>query len=170
MDNASLLAGFAHPIGGADHFLVMVAIGIWGALAGGRALWAWPLAFVSTTLVGFTVAMWGLQVPLVEPAIAASIVVLGLLIAFAVRAPVWLGAVIAGLFAFFHGHAHGTEALAAGVAPIAYATGFSLATAALHALGIGAGLLIARSAGASLSRAAGGLIAISGLSLLSSLA
>jgi urease accessory protein len=163
MNASSLLAGFAHPLGGADHILAMVAIGLWGASTGGRALWVWPLAFVSTLLVGFAAGIAGLQVLWVEPAIAASIVVLGLLVAFAVRAPVWSGAVIAGLFAFFHGHAHGTEALMAGVEPIAYASGFSLATAALHAVGLTAGLLIARSAGDSLLRATGGLVAIGGL-------
>jgi urease accessory protein len=105
----------------------------------------------------------------VEPAIATSIVVLGMLIVFAVRAPVWLGAVIAGLFAFFHGHAHGTEALSAGTEPIAYAAGFSLATALLHAAGIAAGFLIARSAGQSLLRTSGGLVAVSGLALIAGL-
>ena len=148
----------------------MVAIGLWGVIAGGRALWAWPLAFVATTLVGFTAATLGLHVPLVEPAIATSIVVLGLLVAFAVRAPVWLGAVIAALFAFFHGHAHGTEALVSGAAPVAYASGFSLATATLHAAGIGIGLSIARSAGAPLLRATGGLVAIGGVVLATGLA
>src|SRR5262245_50546230 len=98
-------AGLAHPLNGADHILVMIAIGLWGALTGGRALWVWPAAFVATILVGFAAAILGLHPPLVEPAIACSIVVLGLVVALAVRAPVWLGAVISGVFAFFHGHA-----------------------------------------------------------------
>ena len=170
MDTTNFVAGFAHPLGGSDHILAMVAIGFWGVIAGGRALWVWPLAFVSTVLVGFVAGIAGIQVPLVEPAIAASIVVLGLLIAFAVRAPVWQGAVIAGLFAFFHGHAHGTEALAAGVEPIVYASGFLLATAALHAVGLGAGFLIARYAGGLLLRATGGLVAVSGVALITTLA
>lgn len=163
-------AGLAHPLGGADHILAMVAIGLWGVVAGGRALWAWPLAFVAMLLVGFTAAVVGLHAPLVEAAIASSIIVLGLLVALAVRAPVWLGATIAGLFAFFHGHAHGTEAAAAGVELIEYASGFSLATAALHTLGLGAGLLIARSAGKRLLRATGALVAVGGLVLIAVLA
>lgn len=170
MDITNLAAGFAHPFSGADHILAMVAIGLWSAIAGGRALWVWPLAFVATSLAGFAAATLGLQVPLVEPAIAASIVVLGLLIVFAARAPIWLGAVIAGLFAFFHGHAHGTEALMAGVEPIAYASGFSLATAALHAIGLGAGNLIARFSGNYLLRATGGLVAAGGVALIATLA
>lgn len=166
MNTSSFIAGLAHPLSGADHVLAMVAIGLWGVIAGGRALWVWPLSFVSTVLAGFVAATLGLQVPLVEPAIASSIVVLGLLIALAVRAPVWLGAVIAGLFAFFHGHAHGTEALTAGVELIAYAAGFVLATAALHGIGLGAGLLISRSGGKNFLRATGGLIAAGGLTLI----
>jgi len=170
MDITNFVTGFAHPLGGADHILAMVAIGLWGVIAGGRALWVWPVAFVSTVLAGFAAGVLGLHVPLVEPAIAASIVVLGLLIAFAVRTPVWLGAVIAGLFAFFHGHAHGTETLSAGVGLIEYTGGFAFATAALHAVGLGAGLLIARSAGGLLLRASGGLVAVSGVALIATLA
>jgi urease accessory protein len=169
MDITNFVAGLAHPLSGADHIIAMVAIGLWGVIAGGRALWVWPLAFVSAILVGFTAATLGLRVPLVEPAIAASIVVLGLLIALAVRAPVWLGAVIAGLFAFFHGHAHGTEAVGAGVQLIAYATGFSLATAVLHCVGLAAGFILARWAGQTLLRTTGGLVAISGLALMAGL-
>ena len=162
-------AGLAHPFSGADHILAMVAVGLWGAVAGGRALWAWPAAFVTTMLVGFVASILGLHVPLVEPAIAASIIVLGLVVALAAKAPVWLGAVIAGSFAFFHGHSHGTEAMAAGVQLFAYATGFSLATAALHAIGLAAGFIAARSARAALLRATGSLIAISGLALMNTI-
>jgi urease accessory protein len=167
---SDFVAGLAHPISGADHILAMLAIGMWGVIAGGRALWVWPAAFVSMVLMGFVAATFGLQIPFVQPAIGTSIVVLGLLIALAVKAPVWLGAVIAGIFAFFHGHAHGTEAATAGAGLIAFAGGFSLATALLHAAGLGAGLVIARSAGEPLLRATGGLVAVSGLALLAGVA
>jgi urease accessory protein len=112
---SDFVAGLAHPVSSADHILAMVAIGLWGVVAGGRAVWAWPVAFVAMVLTGFAAAILGLHLPLVQPAIASSIVVLGLLIAFTVRAPLWLGAVIAGLFAFFHGDAHGTESTTPGV-------------------------------------------------------
>src|SRR5262249_6330778 len=122
---ASFVSGFAHPLHGADHLVAMVAVGIWGALAGRRAIRIWPIAFVSTMLIGFASAAAGVAVPFVEPAILSSIVVLGLLIAFAAEAPVWPGAAIIGLFAFFHGHAHGAEVAAASVT--AYAAGLMLA-------------------------------------------
>jgi len=162
----NFVAGLAHPVSGADHILAMVAVGLWGALAGGRALWAWPAAFVAMVVVGFTSAILGIQLPFVEPAIVSSIVVLGLLVALAVKAPVWLGAVIVGLFALFHGHAHGTEATAAGMRLVTYATGFSLATAALHILGLGAGLTLVRSARESLLRTTGVVVALGGLALI----
>src|SRR5271154_5199650 len=130
MNPSDFAAGLVHPVAGSDHILAIASIGLWGVVAGGRAVWAWPLAFVAMVIVGYAAAILGLQVPLVEPVIASSIVVLGLLIALAVRAPLWLGAAIAGLFAFFHGHAHGTEAASTGVGLIAYAVGFSLATGA----------------------------------------
>jgi len=170
MHISDFVTGLAHPVSGADHILAMVAIGLWGALAGGRALLVWPVSFVAMILVGFAAAIFGVQAPLVQPAIASSIVVLGLFIALAVRAPIWLGALIVGLFAFFHGHAHGTEALTAGVELVTYASGFSLTTAALHAAGLGAGLIVARSAGEPLLRATGGLVAVSGLALMAGLA
>ena len=90
----------------------MLAVGVWGAIVGGRAIRVWPMAFVAMMLVGFATAVSGIAVPLVEPAVWLSVVVLGLLVALAVNAPMWCGAAIIGLLAFFHGHVHGTEAAA----------------------------------------------------------
>src|SRR5262245_41966087 len=131
----SFVSGFAHPLHGADHLIAMIAVGIWAALAGGRAIRVWPIAFVATMLVGFAGAAAGIAVPFVEPGVVSSIVGLGLLVAFGVQARLWQGAAIIGLFAFFHGHAHGTEAAAANL--VAYATGLALVTGGLHAAGIG---------------------------------
>ena len=161
---SSFIAGVAHPIGGLDHILVMLAVGAWGVLAGGRALWVWPAAFVSTMLAGFVAATLGLQLPYVAGAISSSVIVFGLLVALAVKAPVWVGAVVVGLFAFFHGHAHGTEA--AEVGRIAYGTGFALATAGLHVSGIGLGFAAEGSIGNGATRAMGALTVFGGLALL----
>jgi urease accessory protein len=161
---SSFASGVAHPLHGADHILVMITVGLWGMLAGGRAIWLWPMAFVGTMLAGFAAATLGLQIPFVEPAISSSIIILGLLVALAVEAPVWLGAAITGLFAFFHGHIHGTEATAVALVP--YAVGFALATAALHAAGIGLGLLAESAIGKVALRAAGGLTVLGGIALI----
>lgn len=161
---ASFATGFAHPLGGVDHILAMVTVGVWGVLAGGRALWVWPAVFVATMLTGFAAATLGLQLPWVPAAVYSSIIVLGLMVALAVKAPVWLGAVLVGLFALFHGHAHGTEAVAASL--VAYGAGFALATAGLHAAGIGLALAAAGSMGKRAVQAVGALTVLGGLALI----
>jgi urease accessory protein len=144
----------------------MVAVGLWGVLAGGRAIWIWPLAFVATMLAGFVAAALGLQMPFVESAVSSSIILLGLCVVLAIKAPVWVGAVIAGLFAFFHGHAHGTEATTASVIP--YVAGFVLATAWIHSAGIGLGLVAEGLIGKLAVRVMGGLTVLSGVVLMAS--
>jgi urease accessory protein len=139
----SFTAGLAHPLGGLDHVAVMIAVGLWAALKGGRALWAWPAAFVSVMLIGGALGMAGVVVPFVEPGILASVVALGLLLALAIDCPVWLGAVVIGVFALFHGHAHGSE-VAEMMSGAQYMAGFALATAALHLTGIGFALTMTR--------------------------
>ena len=158
---SSFVSGFAHPLHGADHLLAMMAVGVWGAMAGGRAIRVWPAAFVATMLAGFGTGAAGLSVPLVEPAIWSSVVVLGLLVAFGARAPLWSGAAIIGLFAFFHGHAHGTETASSGLT--GYASGLAIATGSLHAAGIGLCRAAVGSGGAVVLRAMGALAALGGI-------
>ena len=132
----SFTAGLGHPLGGLDHVTVMVMVGLWAGLKGGRALWVWPAVFVGVMLVGGVVGMEGVPVPFVEPGILASVVALGLLVALAVDLPVAVGAAILAVFALFHGHAHGSE-VADTLNGVEYMAGFALATAALHLAGIG---------------------------------
>ena len=160
----SFTSGIAHPLHGTDHVLAMLAVGVWGVLAGGRAIWVWPMAFVATMLAGFAAASLGLRLPFVEPAIWSSVIILGLLVALAIKAPVWLGAAMTGLFAFFHGHVHGTEAVSGNVIP--YAAGFSLATAGLLAAGIWLGFFAERLIGKVALRAMGGLTVLGGVVLI----
>jgi urease accessory protein len=159
----SFASGFGHPLGGLDHILAMVTVGLWGALVGGRALWAWPAAFVGTMIVGFTVAASGIGAPFVEPAILASGIVLGLAVMLAVKAPVWAGALIVAAFAFFHGHAHGSEAGGASLIP--YAAGFAVATAVLHLAGIGLGLIADGRIGRLALRGTGAAVALTGVAI-----
>lgn len=140
-DASGFAAGFNHPLSGFDHMTVMIAVGLWAALKGGRALWIWPTAFVGVMLVGGTLGMAHIPIPFVEPGILASVVALGLLVALAVDLPVSAGAAIIGVFALFHGHAHGTE-VPETASGIEYMAGFALATALLHAAGIGSVTLL----------------------------
>lgn len=169
----SFAAGLAHPLGGLDHIAVMVAVGLWAALKGGRALWLWPVTFVGVMLVGGALGMSDslahVQVAFVEPGILASVVALGLLVALAVDLPVALGAAIVGVFAVFHGHAHGSE-VAENIGGFGYMAGFAFATATLHLTGIGFAQLMARAHMRPVIRAAGGLCVFVGIVLIGGLA
>lgn len=139
---AGFAAGFAHPFTGLDHLFAMVAVGLWAAQAGGRMLWAAPLAFIAAMLAGGLLGLSGFSVPLVEPMIAASVLVLGLLVGLSVRAGLRVVPLIAA-FALFHGIAHGMEFHAYADATAAgYLAGFAAATAVLHMAGLGLGLLL----------------------------
>ena len=156
-------SGFTHPFGGLDHVLAMIAVGLWAAQRGGSALWAWPAAFVGVMLAGGALGLAGIALPAIEPAIAASIVVLGVMVAFKARVPVLGGAVLIGAFALFHGNAHGLEAPGGGA--VAFAAGFALATAALHAIGLALGIAAARIDWQPALRAGGALAAVAGAAL-----
>ena len=164
-EHGSFMAGFSHPLFGLDHILVMVAVGLWASQIGGRALWLVPAAFVGTMAFGFGLAVADVDLPFVEPAILASVVALGLLVAMAARFDTVASAALVAAFALFHGHAHGGELGAAGAA--SFGVGFVVATALLHAAGIAIGLGVARIAnGAILARIIGGLTAVTGVALI----
>ena len=160
--------GFLHPIGGLDHVLAMVAVGLFAAHLGGRALWLVPATFVALMALGGFVGMSGVEIPFVEAGIATSIVVLGFMVALQASVPVVVAMGLVGFFAVFHGHAHGFET-PADASALGYAFGFVAATASLHIAGVGVGLALSK-AGASLStRAAqlgGGVMAVTGVFLL----
>jgi urease accessory protein len=155
--------GFLHPFGGLDHLLAMVAVGLLAAQRGGRAIYLLPAAFLGAMAAGFTVALAGGAIPLVETSIPASVIVLGLLVGLSFRIPVVWPAVLVGLFGLVHGHAHGTEA--AGLAT-AYAGGMLLATALLHGSGVAGALLLSRARRPALVRAAGFAVLVLGIGLL----
>ena len=156
--------GFAHPLSGWDHLLAMVAVGLWAAQLGGRARWLVPAAFVSVMTLGAVLGHGGFQIPGTEQGIAASVLVLGLLVATAARLPVSIGMAVVGVFALFHGIAHGAE-MPATAAGLEYGLGFVLATALLHAAGLGLGLLTARKS-AVIPQTAGAAIALAGVAML----
>jgi urease accessory protein len=138
-----LADGWWHPLAGADHLLAMVAVGLLGVRLGGRGLWLMPAAFLGSMLAGGLLASAGVPFPGVEWGIMASVLVLGLLVAATSAVPLWIGALLVGLFAACHGNAHAAEMVAGGSFG-SYAAGFLLATATLHAAGIVVGMLLAR--------------------------
>ncbi|MDB6454500.1 HupE/UreJ family protein [Falsirhodobacter sp. 20TX0035] len=135
-------AGLLHPIGGTDHVLAMLAVGLWAAVTGGRALSAMPLAFVAAMVLGGAMGMAGAGLPAVEPMILASVILLGVAAALALRPPLALSLGALAVFGAAHGFAHGAEGPQGQMT--AYAAGFVIATAGLHLAGIGAGLAMTR--------------------------
>ena len=162
-EHGSFMAGISHPLTGIDHILAMVAVGLWASQIGGRALYAVPAAFVATMALGFALAVSGVALPFVEPAVLASVIGLGLLVAMAVRLPVSASAAVVGVFALFHGHAHGGELGGAGA--VSFGLGFLVSTAALHAAGLGLGITLGRFS-APLTRILGAATAIGGAALM----
>jgi len=153
--------GFAHPIGGLDHVLAMVLVGVFAWQLGGRALWLVPAVFVGVMALGGILGVAGMDVPFVEVGIALSVVVLGAVVAIGVKAPVAVAMALAGLFAIFHGHAHGTE-LPESANAMTFAAGFVIATGLLHLAGIALGLLVKWPWGRVVVRAGGFAIALIG--------
>jgi urease accessory protein len=162
-EHGSFMAGVTHPLSGADHMLAMIAVGLWAAQIGGKARRAVPAAFVSLMALGFILALAGSPLPFVEPGILASVIGLGLLVALAVRVPTAVSATIVGVFALFHGHAHGGELGAA--TALTFGLGFIASTALLHAMGIGLGMLAGRRH-AVVARTLGALTAFGGVALV----
>ena len=159
------LAGYLHPLTGLDHMLAMIAVGIWGAALGAPLIWALPIVFPLLMVIGGVLGIAGVPLPYVETGVALSVLVLGLAIAAAWRAPVAVALGLVAAFGVLHGHAHGTE-LPGSAAPAAYATGFVVSTGLLHLAGIALGALSSLPRGPLLVRAAGGLIAAAGAWIL----
>jgi urease accessory protein len=166
--DTGFLTGFAHPLTGLDHVLAMIAVGLFAAHLGGRAVWLVPLSFVAMMVVAGVPGMFGVGLPLVEVGIGASVVVLGLAVALQLHLPTAAAMALVGLFAVFHGHAHGAE-MPENASGLAYGVGFVIATALLHAFGVGLGLLAFRFAeqrGPILVRIGGATMAIAGVAIL----
>lgn len=159
-------SGFAHPLLGWDHVVAMLAVGLWGAFLGAPALWLLPVIFPLAMAAGGSLGVLGVPLPAVEIGIAASAIALGGVVAGALRPPLWVAALLVGVFAVFHGHAHGTE-LPQAADPIAYSLGFVVATGVLHLAGIGLGLPTRWPAGRVAVRGLGAGIALLGVVFLS---
>jgi urease accessory protein len=155
-------SGFMHPFSGIDHLLAMVSVGLWGAFLGRPLIYVLPVIFPAMMVAGAIMGMFALPLPPVEIGIALSVLVLGGCIALPVKAPVWAACIVVGIFAVFHGYAHGKE-LPSAADPIAYSVGFVLATGLLHVSGICLGLLNDLRRGIVVTRSMGGIIAVVGV-------
>jgi urease accessory protein len=160
-----LASGFLHPISGLDHVVAMVAVGLWGAQLGRPAIWILPVTFPIVMALGGVLGVRGVPMPPVEVGIALSAIVLGGVVALAARPPLWIAAVVVGVFAVFHGYAHGVE-LPRSAAPLAYGAGFVLTTGMLHVCGITIGTINRWPIGTKIVRACGVLVTAVGVYFL----
>ena len=162
---AGFITGLQHPWSGLDHVLAMIAVGLWGAQMGSPALWLLPIAFPMMMAMGAMMGLLGIPLPGVEIGIALSAIVLGTMILAEVRPKLAVAIAMVGIFAIFHGHAHGTE-LPAGQSGLLYSMGFVIATGCLHGVGIALGLISRLPAGKMALRGAGAFIAAMGVFFL----
>ncbi|MFG1464693.1 HupE/UreJ family protein [Xanthobacter sp. DSM 24535] len=172
-DTHGFVHGFLHPVTGLDHVLAMVTVGLLAWQMGGRALWLLPVSFMALMVVGGLLGMGGFALPYVETGITLSVVVLGAVVAFGVKAPLAVAMGLVGLFAVFHGHAHGAE-MPESAGALSYGAGFVVGTGLLHLAGLGLGFGIGwlseqlgKTSGAALVRGAGAAVAVAGVALLS---
>ena len=154
--------GFLHPLSGVDHMLAMIVVGLWGAFLGRPLIFVLPIIFPTVMAFGGALGMIGVPMPPVEIGIAISLLVLGCAIAASWRAPVWLACLAVGVFALFHGYAHGAE-LPSMADPIAFSLGFVFATGSPHILGIAVGLIASNPTGKTVVRVVGAAIALAGI-------
>lgn len=163
----TFFSGLAHPVSGMDHLLAMVAVGLWSAVALPQRRWLAPAVFVATMTLGALLAYHGMALvfgSLLEWLIAASVVLMGVLLVSGAALPVVLGLGLVAASALFHGTAHGLE-MTQDEPFLAYGAGFVVSTALLHFGGVGLGVVLQR-AQAQLPRAAGALIGGAGLFML----
>ncbi len=168
-DVSHFSSGLFHPVMGIDHVLAMVAVGFYATQLGGRNVVLIPLAFIATMILGGFLGYSGVTLPTVEQAIGISVVVMGLAIAFGVKLPGVGAMALVGIFALFHGHAHGNEGAGLGVSFLPYAAGFVIATAMLHCVGIGIGFGLRRidaQTALTIERVVGATGALAGIALL----
>ncbi|MBO3759203.1 HupE/UreJ family protein [Ciceribacter sp. L1K23] len=156
-------SGFEHPLLGPDHLLAMLAVGLWGAQLGGRSVWSLPATFPLIMCIGGIVGMTELfPIPFMELGIGLSVLVLGLAIAAAWKAPEFVALLLVSVFAIFHGYAHGQE-LPGAADPAAYAVGFVVATGLIHVAGVVIGMVLGRIREGRVVRLLGALIALCGV-------
>ena len=157
------LVGLVHPVLGNDHLLAMLSVGILSAQIGGRAIWTVPATFVGVMAVGGALGFTDLNLTSTEMGIAASLIILGLLIAAERRLPILIAMIGVGFFAVFHGYAHGTE-MPEAAQPVLYALGFLTGTIVIHIAGVIIGDISQHyKSGSTILRIGGGLIAVTGV-------
>lgn len=165
-DAIGFLHGLSHPITGLDHLFTMLAVGVWAAQIGGRAVWMVPSAFVVVMIFGGVLGFSGITMPLMEAGILVSVLIIGVLITGAVKMPLQFSLALVAIFALFHGVAHGTE-MPATIGAGVYTLGFAISTTMLHICGVFSGTMFKANKLQCINRLTGGFITLGGIYLAS---
>ncbi|MFW6032416.1 MAG: HupE/UreJ family protein [Phycisphaeraceae bacterium] len=165
-EHSSFSTGFAHPLGGLDHLLAMVTVGLLSARMEPKRMWTLPLAFVAMMAAGGVLGVfWASEgVLALEWGISLSVLVFGLVAAAAPSVPVVGGNLLVAAFAVCHGHAHAAEM--GDASAWGYFPGMLLSTASLHLVGLAVGVAMQRQIGEWSIRAAGAAVAVGFAALL----
>ncbi|MBF0238852.1 MAG: HupE/UreJ family protein [SAR324 cluster bacterium] len=167
LEHGGLMEGVLHPFTGLDHLLAMLVLGIWAYQRGGRQIWSLPVVFLGGMTLGLVSGIQGGYLPLVETWVASSVFILGVLISARSQLPQWASYAMTGAFAFFHGHAHGSE-IQPDTQLLFWSLGALISAAILHGIGIGSGHLFRNQQGQRITRVLAILAAVAGIALTAS--
>ncbi len=145
VDGTGFYAGLSHPVGGLDHSLAMLSVGILSTQMKGKHIWSVPSVFVIVMLFGGVIGFLGIDIEsvIIEHIIVLSVILLGLVIAFGgVLSPAIVYCFV-GMFGFAHGYAHGVE-MPIQANPFFFAIGFMLSTIVIHIIGVLIGFTFAK--------------------------
>ena len=129
------LGGITHPVLGFDHLLAMVSVGMISAQIGGRAIWKVPSTFVVVMFIGGLIGLNIGGLGGYEIGIALSVLLLGSALAADKTLNSIFAMIAVGIFAIFHGYAHGEE-IPTIARPVPYIAGFMTGTIMLHITGL----------------------------------
>lgn len=147
--------GLIEPVWVIQHLLGFLGIGLWAGQIGGAAVWQAPTAAVTAAILAGIAAQIGVRLPYATPGLAVALIVVGGLVAFAVRAPVALVVMVAAVAAVFHGHAHqGT---------ILFWSGFACGLLLVGCAGVGLSQLVAQAESPRAVQLCGGAVSVAGV-------
>ncbi len=135
--SVSFISGLLHPFSGVDHLLVIVLVGFWSTFVL-KKIWIGPCVFLLGMCMGVLAGLTNIPLNFFEFGIAASVIVIGLLLLLQNQYSSKAILTLIGTFGIFHGFAHAQLFSDSSLAISLVGqdiVGLILATAALHLSG-----------------------------------